>query len=307
MKGRAELIIPVDQPVIWIFQPPRSGGTLLLRLFDGHRQLLVHPAPMSFRWPNKIDIEALKERFSLAKFNERGFAKTASNRGQPPIPIDFDECMRRDILERAIIRTPRELFNTGNTAYFNAWLNCQNRDGDKRYVLLHSTLWSHTPGERSTKRFFKAYPDGWTVFVARPPADWLASGLKLKGSKLSDMEFAVAEYCAAYETYLKTRSWGGTRSIALEFNELVTAPQTTLSAFCTRIGIDYDLTLETTTVNGVPIGPNSSHDGETKHAPDPSLIGHGAEIMEQARRLKRYAEAERLFEKVCEIRLATSV
>ncbi len=35
--------VPVNQPVALISQAPRSGGTLLRNLFDGHPQCHVHP------------------------------------------------------------------------------------------------------------------------------------------------------------------------------------------------------------------------------------------------------------------------
>lgn len=288
----------VGQPVIWIFQPPRSGGTLFLRLFDGHQAVHVHPAPITFSWPRKPDLEKVQDAFSMARFNESGFFKHASNRPQEPVPIDFDEVGYRSTFDHLRGDTPRSIFDAAHHACFQNWLDYRNRQGDKRYVMMHSTIWSHTKVERRLADFFNAYPDGWTIFIARPPADWLASGAKLAGSKLNDMEVAMNEYVTSYKAFLQNRK---KRSIVLNFNALVSTPKATLSSLCAKLDIPYETVLETTSINGTPIGANSSHDGEVKFAPDPSLIGRGAEIVDEARSLAGFAEAERLFGEVARI------
>lgn len=288
----------VRQPVIWIYQPPRSGGTMFLRLFDSHPQTHVHPAPIQFRWPRKPDLKKVLDTFSMARFSETGFAKSASNRPQDPVPIEFDEACYRSVFETHCKETPRQVFDAAHTACFSAWRNYNNAAADKRYVMMHSTIWSQTPVAKAIENFFSAYRDGWTVFVARNPADWIASGEKLKGSKLNDTVSALKEYIASYAAFLESRT---ERSIVLEFNALVSDPKSVLSKFCACVGLDYHPALEITTINGTPMGPNSSHAGEVKYAPDPGFIGHGAAISDDIRRLPEFVEAERLYRKACDL------
>ncbi len=279
-------------PVIWIFQPPRSGGTMLLRLFDGHPAVHVHPAPITFSWPRKPDLQKVQDSFSMARFNETGFLKHASNREQKSVPIDFDEIGYRSSFDNIQVSSSRALFDAAHKACFQNWRNYNYQYEHKKYVMMHSTIWSYTKVARRLTDFFDAYPDGWTIFIARPPADWLASGAKLANSKLNDTSAAIEEYITSYTNFLQNRK---ARSVVLEFNSLVSNPTATLTSLCSRIGIPYDNALETTTVNGTPIGANSSHAGEVKYAPDPNLVGKGADIMDQLLKMENFAEAERLY------------
>lgn len=266
---------------------------MLLRLFDGHPDVHVRPAPLSFHWPRRPKPEKVREAFSMTRFNEAGFAKSASKRDQPPAPIDFDETAYRKAFDRASKKTARKTFDAAFRACFDSWRNYRH-NGNKHYAMMHSTMWSHTKAVGMVDRFFLAYPDGWMVFIARPPADWLASGLKL-GGKLSDPASALEEYCSAYRMLLEAREVHGKRMIVLPFNTLVRDPKPTLRSMCETIGIAYNQALETTTINGTPIEANSSHDGEPRYSPDPSLIGHGAAIMGRVENLPGYAEADRIY------------
>ena len=44
---------PVNEPVAWISQIQRSGGSLLSQLFDGHPQLHAHPHEIKIGYPKK--------------------------------------------------------------------------------------------------------------------------------------------------------------------------------------------------------------------------------------------------------------
>ena len=295
-----EWVVPIAQPVVWLFQPPRSGGTMLLRLFDCHPEMHVHPAPTTVHWPPKPKLEKIEQSFSLARYNGVGFKKSASNRAQQPVPIYFDEKWYHAILANAHFDSPRNVFDSASTARFNAWRNYQNLYGQpKRYQLLHSTIWQRTPVDRMVKNFFTSYPDGYMIFIARCPEDWLASGAKLEASMLNHMETACGDYVAAYEAYEQSRRNAPERMFILNFDRLVTEPKAVLSRLCDRLGIAYHSALETTTINGIPMAANSSHTGEDKYAPDPSRIGWGVEIKQDAQKLRKFDAAGRLFETLC--------
>jgi hypothetical protein len=52
-KVRLEHAVPVREPLVLISQIQRSGGTLLLQLFDGHRQCHVDPYELKIGHPKK--------------------------------------------------------------------------------------------------------------------------------------------------------------------------------------------------------------------------------------------------------------
>ena len=236
------------------------------------------------------------EQFSLGKFNGVGFRKTASNRKQTTAPIYFDEDWHQTIFEQNRKKSPRDVFNAANTACFNAWRNYQNLYGQKKYVLMHSTIWARTPVLASVANFFSAYPDGYTIFIARRPEDWLASALK-QGGLYEDMGVSLREYVAAYEAYQSAQKHhGADRMISLNFEKLVTQPNVVLSQLCSRLGIRYNPAMEMTTINGMPIGANSSHAGKERFAPDPALIGWGAEIRAEVEEVPQFSDACRLYE-----------
>ena len=299
-------VVPINQPMIWLFQLARSGGTMALRLFDGHPEVHVHPAPITIRWPQSgrpKPAAKIEQKFNLAKFNRVGFQKMASKHAQASVPIYFDERWYRQILRRQRGGTVRERYDAACTARFNAWRNYQNLYGNKRFQLLHSTIWHHTPTARVVERFFSTYPDGYTLFIARCPEDWLASTMKLDDANrpkwLTDIESMLAEYIAGYKLFLVERQKKhASKMLVLEFDQLVLNPKDGLSKLCERLGISYHPCLEITTVNGIPVGANSSHMRGTTFGPDSSVIGRGKEIKPTLEKFPLYNKANQLFEEV---------
>lgn len=301
----SEWVIPVDQPVVWVCQPARSGGTMLIRLFDGHPQVHVRPVPVNFGshtgWPEdpKREIAQLRAFFSLTRFNRRGFSKGASNAAQDQMPLYFDEHWFNAILSERLKEggSGRDVFDALNTAVFNAWRNYQNLYGSKRKVMFHSVLNPAKSLDVAYKNFFTSYPDGHVIFTARNPDDWLASAVKLERSNrhIADMSTALKAY-TKYFSALKRSA--GDRIIVLEFDDLIRNPKANLQALCQRLGIAYCDTLEITTMNRIPLSPNSSYDTAKAFAPDLSVLGRGAAIREEASKLELFPMAWELFEEV---------
>ncbi len=291
-------VVPVDQPVLWVFQPPRSGGTLFLRLLDGHPQIHVHPAPMNnVRWQAHPDIKKISAAFSLAKHNDVGFFKHASKRKQPITPIYFDVEWYDTILADLPKDTSREVFNACSTACLNAWRNYQNLYGEKRYQVMHSTIWERSPTAKMIDNFFAVYPDGNLLFIARKPEDWLASALG-QGGLYDEMDDPLKEYVAPYQIIDQATTQYGKKIIILKFDDLVRHTERTLKRLFDQLGTDYHPACGITTANGIPVPANSSHDIEPIFAPDPSLIGRGAEIIDTARALPKYTSAMKVFNRL---------
>ena len=62
VNGRRAHLVGVDQPLVLVSQIPRSGGTLLMRLLDGHPQCHTVPHEYGIRWPKESVLGASAER-----------------------------------------------------------------------------------------------------------------------------------------------------------------------------------------------------------------------------------------------------
>lgn len=271
---------------------------MLLRLFDGHPQVHVHIAPATLHWQNRPKPEVIGKALSMERHVATGFAKTASNRSQRPVDIEFDADLFWRSIDQAEWSTPRHLFSIANAATFDAWTNYRHRGDGKLFYMAHTTIWDHTKAVEALERFYRHYPDGHSIFIARPPDDWLASATRLDG-KYADPSVAIAEYISAYRKVLHFKDMDR-RPLVIPFNDLVTKPKVTLSGLCEQLGLNYSPTLETTTINGNLIGPNSSHDGPERYAPDPGLIGHGESLAPGITASRAFREATEVFELVTE-------
>ena len=296
-------VVPVDQPMIWLNQMARCGGTMTLRLFDGHPEIHVHPRPMPARWPqrtNEKNTQKVFDHFSLQQYHMVGWTKAASNYLQSVVPIYFDQNWYSSIFRRFEFNSSRDLIDAASTARFNAWRNYQGLYGQKKYQLLHTTIWSHLNVTRNFSQFFNTFPDGYSLFLARSPEDWIASLSKLDQSnrprKLKNRDDYIKEYIDILSMYFQVYEENNSdRMLLLEFDDFVNHPTEKITAICETIGISYNPCFETTTTNGVLLQANSSHVKSEKGAPDPSVIGNGAVIREELRGSALFSEASALF------------
>ena len=296
----SDWVVPATQPLLWVCQLPRSGGTMLNRLFDGHPEVHVLPRAIGLkndgRWPGDPakEIQMLSNAYSLTSYVGRGSVKRASNLHQPATPIYFDERWFQQILRDRSSDAPRDVFDAIHTATFNAWRNCQNLYGIKRYVMMHSIPKPNQFLGQALTDFKTTYPDGWLIFIARNPADWLASclGLKKRSRPFDSIEQGLTQYI---ERFRRLAQSPGDQLLVLEFDQLVKYPELSLRAVCEKIGITYSPSMNCTTMNGIPLPQNSTHGTEPEFAPDPSVIGHGASLMPELVHSPQFAEAESLY------------
>ncbi len=300
-------IVPISQPVLWIYQPGRSGGTLLLRLFDRHPELHVRPRPLGFGlangWPDDplSVLPQLRKAFSMSRFNRRGIRKGASNKPQIVVPTYFDEHWYRTILRDRLrdANTGRHVFDALHTASLNAWRNNQNLHGPKRFVVFHTAPGFQHRFGADVPKFLKTYPDGFMLFVARKPEDWLASAVDLQhANKYTDrLEDALHDYVRFYKA-LPNDELG--RVIVLEFDRLVQDSEQVLRNLCDRVGISFSEALRVTTMNGIPMVQNTSHDVPDRSVPDPSVTGKGQELRAAIAQRGPFKEAEHLYQAAIE-------
>ena len=295
-----EWVSPISQPVVLILQPTRSGGTMLLRLFDGHPNIHAWPRPLGFTnlgWPTDPanQLKLLQKSFSLESFNHTGFVKSASNLTQVTIPIYFDKKWQHSIINHYLPQAhdPRSIFAALITSGFNAWRNYQHLHGPKKWVMYHMAPNPNNQLDNIAEDFFHTYPDGHILLTTRNPLDWLASAINLKHSNnwTGKAETALADYIRYYQNFPLSDN----RITILNFDQLVLEPKNILAKVCQNLGCRYYNHLETTTINGTKAFQNSSHNLQKSNKPDPSVLGHGAAIRDTVALSLNYQKAKQLF------------
>ena len=283
--------------VVWIYQPPRSGGSLLLRLFDGHPHFAVHPEPVNLRWNRRVTDEKILDKFSMEKFRDHGFTKKSSNRHQTSVPISFDtDTFVTTYLEHRTPGDARSKYDAAQFARFRAWDDYRNATKRKRFFMLHTAMWSRMPIGRAIDNFFQIYPDGFHVFVARKPSDWLASAISLDGEpRLNDLDAALTEFNAVRTSFLsQLNERADQRILVIHFDAMVIQPKSSLGLLCRHLDVRYRRSMRRTTINGNLTDANSTHAGRSTFSPDPSLIDRGAGLHDWLQDDPRYVEAMEL-------------
>lgn len=313
-----EWVQPVDQSVLWLCLPPRSGGTLLLRLLDSHPQLHNYPSVFGFDndkmiWPRPDEIAAspeellagLFERMDFTKFDRVGLFKKSSNMPQKNYPIYFDSEWFEEIFRDCFVSSAngRGEFNSLFTAFFNSWRNYQNLYFPKKYVVGHMTMrWAQLPYyTENFWNFTNTYPEGRMLFVARRPDDWMASYIRLgKATSYSGDPHDAAEFYKAYYKYALELS-RDKRFKVINFENLVKHPESILGDLVEFLGVEWDSKLLFPSFNDSPWYPNSSFERKGQPMIDKDVIGEGeslegddkkavdTEMWELYRELSRYA------------------
>ena len=289
-----EWVRPVREPVVWICQAPRSGGTLLLRLLDSHPQLHGYPSVFGFTnpemiWPSSEELAVSGEKLlcgafakmSLAKFDRVGMSKQSSNMVQDVYPIYFDqEWFETIFAEFCRESSDRHKFDAVFTAVFNAWRNYQSLYFEKKYVVGHMTMrWGQLEHYvENFQRFQATYPDGYMIFMTREPDDWMASYTSLKkATPYSGDPREAADYYKAYYRQALEVAAGG-RLIVLRFRDLLQQGEATMGALAAKLGIDWNPLLLRPTFNGAPWYQNSSFEHSRLAAIDTTVMGQGKQL-----------------------------
>jgi len=278
-EQRLRSVVPVTQPLMLCSQIPRSGGTLLSRLFDGHPECFAHPfelqwgKPRKWQWPD-LDVSAdmpadrvfeqLRERWPR-EFSVEGYEKSPRRTHQAEAaaperhPFVFDAVLQRRIFVDAVERSPdrshRRILNAYLTSLFNAWLDYQNLyRTPKRWVTAFvPRLITH---RESVERFFVDYPDGILVTLVRDPAAWLSSFSPMTAL---DPESAVAGWITSAEASLMAHAAHPQNVIVLLFEDLVHRTEAVMRLLCERMGLGFSDTLLQPTYNSMPVLSDSSH------------------------------------------------
>jgi hypothetical protein len=273
VRARLRSLVEVDQPLVLITQAPRSGGTLLVRLFDGHPACHAFPHEMATFAPAGHKLlqgaeqawEVLEDR-KLRRILAEGHmqSKQKLNQDRSLYPLLIAPVVHRELfLERyAALEdpSPRQVLDAFMTAYFNAWLDNRNLygPGAKRWVVGFAP---HVVSRENKRRHFdEHYPDGRVISIVRDPWSWYASARRWS-PRWRERDAAIAEWTAAAAAARDWRAEDPERVRVVAFERLLRAPQETTAELAAFLGIEPTPGLLEPTINGLPAAANSSFAG----------------------------------------------
>jgi hypothetical protein len=261
-------VVRVDQPLVLISQAQRSGGTLLLRLFDDHPE--CHVVPFQLRGIDEAakkelaDAEAAWRALYDPKLAERARAghrhrKGAAARRAPLHRFDFDPTRQRALYDACVAEldrpSARRLLDCYLTAYLNAWRGYRNLAGGKRWVVAFEPAVARSLRRREA--FLTTYPDGRVVSIVRDPWSWYASARRWE-PRWRERERALDHWCRVAGGTLKWLRLGEGRVRLLTFEALLTRTEQTMRQLAGWLGIEFRPELLRPTFNGEPTVANSS-------------------------------------------------
>lgn len=271
LDERLRGLVTVDQPLVLISQAQRSGGTLLLRLLDGHPR--CHVAPFQLRGIDAVAKRPPTEAKQgwdalydpkLAGRYEEGHRQRKRDvlRDDDVFPFELQPELQRAIFERCAARlerpAPRDLFDCYFTSYFNGWLDYRNLGGEaKRWVIGFEPGVAQAYGRRRAVR--EIYPDGRVVSIVRDPWSWYASARRWE-SRWQDRTAAVEHWRRAGTGTLKWRRIHKADIVFVRFEDLLAQTEETLRRLAAWLGIEFADELLRPTFNGLPIRANTSFD-----------------------------------------------
>ena len=302
VRQRKRRLVRVDQPMVLVTQIHRSGGTLLMRLFDAHPQLHAIPHELGPLLPaDRIPLDAgaawellhdpkLEGRFrSGLRQNKRDL-----NRDESEAPFLLVPAVHRALFGRIAgdQATERAMLDTYLTAYFNAWLDYGGLRGEKKWVTGFESAMIAQP--KRMAHFRELYPDGRVISIVREPAGWFASARRWDPRyERIDVALALWEESAAAAEELA--------DVVLDFDDLTDRPAETMQALAAYLGIEFTDELLTPTANGVPFGSNSSFESEGAGTVQ-SRAGRGALLSDDERAVVEQSAAA-VFRRVRDRRL----
>jgi hypothetical protein len=283
-----EHIVRVDQPLFLISQAQRSGGTLLLRLLDGHPECHVVPFQMrgldaaAKRAPKNLN-EAWKAFYDpkLARRYEAGHRQRKHEvlRDEETFSFELQPELQRAIFDACAgghELTLRKLFDCYFTSYFNGWLDYDNLSAEpKRWVVGFEPSIARSLARRTAVR--EIYPDGLVISIVRDPWTWYASARRWE-PRWAAREPALEHWCKVARGTLKWRRHRGKRRREVRvvtFEALLSDSEQTMRRIARWLGIEFRPELTEPTFNGRPIKANTSfQDVQTEVSTKPLERAH---------------------------------
>jgi len=270
----SEYISPVTLPIALISQVQRSGGSLLSQLFDGHPELHAHPHelkigyPKKYMWP-KIDLNEHPQRWLEMLFEDKviehskgGYKK--ERKQDEVFPFIFMPSVQRRVFLRYLSSVDsiilRDVFDAYMTSYFGAWINNQNRHGQKKYVTAFTPRLAII--EDNMESFFEVYPDGRLLSIVRDPKNWYPSAVRHRSNVYGDIRKSIDLWKTSTKAALRNKEKYGERVCIVRFEDLVSKTGSVMSYMADFLGINFDNILLVPTFNKCPIRANTSFNAE---------------------------------------------
>jgi len=270
----SEYISPVTLPIALISQVQRSGGSLLSQLFDGHPELHAHPHelkigyPKKYMWP-KIDLNEHPQRWLEMLFEDKviehskgGYKK--ERKQDEVFPFIFMPSVQRRVFLRYMSSVDsiilRDVFDAYMTSYFGAWINNQNRYGQKKYVTAFTPRLAMI--EDNMESFFEVYPDGRLLSIVRDPKNWYPSAVRHRSNVYGDIRKSIDLWKTSTKAALRNKEKYGERVCIVRFEDLVSKTESVMSYMADFLGINFDNILLVPTFNKCPIRANTSFNAE---------------------------------------------
>ncbi len=270
LESWLEHIQPVSVPLALISQIQRSGGSMLSQLFDGHPQVHAHPHELKFGYPKKhiwppIDLDNRPDRWFEILFEDivvrhfrYGYKKMAKYKDT--FLFIFLPYLQKKLflkhLESIDKVNQRDVFDAYMTSYFGAWVNNQNRLGDKKCVTAFTPRMAFM--ESNMASFFKIYPDGRLISVVRDPKNWFPSAKRHQLDKYGDITKALNQWNESTYSMVRNKKDYGDRVCIITFDDLVQRTEAVMHYLADFLNIQFDDILLTPTFNKIPIKPNTS-------------------------------------------------
>jgi Sulfotransferase family len=258
-------------PLVFIAQVPRSGGTLLSQLFDGHPEVWSFPLELEWngeekdRWPT-IDPRA-QEPLRIASslmagniektkiYNVFGYQKRKHIGDEQRLPFRWSQRTYVSAFIDGWMENPpqsrRECFDIFMSAFFSALLDRRDRNESKKIVCAFAPRMNFVQTHPANEAFFEDYPDGLMLSLCRHPADWYASATVGKTATL-------ASWRESAECALQLKQRHPDQVVLISLETLITNPGKVMRKLAERVGIAWNPILTIPTFNGMLVSSNSS-------------------------------------------------
>jgi hypothetical protein len=256
----------------WLLQPPRSGGTLFLRLLDNTKEIFVFPVALRFpyrTWPNSMEnkknFNKIFKFINLNKFIEKGIKKQSSNLKQETYKFNFDIKKFNKEIQNKKIKKLKDFILNYFDCFIKNWINYKQKK-KKKVIVAHTTLSNPRLFKKNFENFKNCLKKGKIIIILRDPETWFNSAKKLNARSpfkgYSD-EQIINYYITFYTTV--DQYFDEEKIIIISFNDLILKTKRVIKKILSLLEINFKASMLIPTFNGEKTIPNSSFEINTKN------------------------------------------
>jgi Sulfotransferase family len=271
VERREATLVDVRQPLALISQLPRSGGTLMMRLFDGHPSCHAVAHELSPRmWAVTADIATDRDAAWARIYNTglqarftRGHKQSHAklNRSRELHPFLLPPALHRRLYDVAFARfadgTARSVLDSFFTGYFNGWLDNQNLNSGVKKQWITGFIPRLITTDEDMQRFWSTYPDGRLISIVRSPRSWYASA-RAWSHEWRRIDRSMAQWRDGTSTAMRLKAERPEQVHLVAFETLVGNTEKAMRGVAKHLGLPFDAALLEPTFNRMPIKANSS-------------------------------------------------